>query len=54
MTRWENIKADPLKLQKHKENSKNHAKKKYDEDPLYKEYMRNKARIRKAMLKLEK
>lgn len=54
MTRWANIKADPVKLQKHNENSKNHAKKKYDEDPVYREYMKNKARVRKAMLKVEK
>ena len=54
MTRWANIKDDPVNLQKHNENSKNHATKKYDEDPVYREYMKNNARVRKAMLKVEK
>ena len=54
MTNWVDIKADPIKLQRHNESSKNYAKKKYEEDVVYKEYMRNKARIRKAMLREQK
>ena len=51
MTSWEKIKADPVKLQKHNENSKIYAKNKYDTDPEYKEKMQEKARQRKAMLR---
>ena len=51
MTSWEKIKADPVKLQKHNENSKIYAKNKYDTDPLYKEKMQEKARQRKTMLR---
>jgi|TARA_Y100000389_G_C17291284_1_gene428161 hypothetical protein len=51
MTSWVNIKTDPVKLQKHNENSKNYAKNKYKTDPVYKEKMQEKARQRKAMLK---
>lgn len=54
MTLWENIKADPIKLQKHNENSKKNAIKRYHEDPVYKEYMKNKAKLRKEKLKEEK
>ena len=51
MTSWEKIKADPVKLQKHNEKSKIYAKNKYDNNPEYKERMREKARQRKAMLR---
>lgn len=54
MTNWVDIKADPIKLQRHNESSKNYAKKKYEDDATYREYMRNKARIRKAMLREKK
>ena len=51
MASWTKIKADPIKLQKHNENSKNYAKNKYETNPEYREYMREKARQRKAMLR---
>lgn len=54
MTSWTKIKTDPIKLQKHNENSKNYAKNKYNNDPEYREYMRQKARQRKAMLRESK
>ena len=51
MTSWEKIKSDPVKLQKHNENSKTYAKNKYENDPEYKEKMQEKARQRKGMLR---
>jgi len=54
MTNWVDIKADPIKLMRHNESSKNYAKKRYEDDNLYKEYMRNKARMRKTMLREQK
>ena len=54
MTTWRTIKEDPELLDKHKEYMRNYLKKKYDTDPAYREYMQEKARKRKAMLREQK
>jgi hypothetical protein len=54
MSKWETIKADPDRLKKHKESSKNYAKNRYNTDSEYREKMKKKARERKAMLKERK
>lgn len=54
MPDWCKIKDDPVKRAEHNEKCKNAMKKKYDTDPAYREYMREKARKRKAMLREQK
>ena len=54
MTDWNKIKDDPVKRAEHNERCKQLMKKKYDTDPAYREYMQDKARKRKAMLREQK
>jgi len=54
MPDWSEIKDDPVKRAEHNERTRIIHKKKYDTDPVYREYMREKARKRKAMLKEQK
>lgn len=48
---WEKMKNDPARMEKHKDYMKDYNKKKYDTNPEYREYMREKARKRRAMLR---
>lgn len=54
MVSYEVLKQNPEKLQQHREYMKGYLKNKYDNDPVYKEYMREKARARKKMLREQK
>jgi len=54
MPDWSAIKDDPVKRAEHNERTRIIHKKKYDTDPVYREYMREKARKRKAMLREQK
>lgn len=54
MTSWEKIKSNPELKEKNNEYMRNYLKNKYNCDPGYQSYMRNKARIRKAMLREKK
>jgi hypothetical protein len=51
MPDWSAIKDDPVKKAEHNERTKKYNKNKYDTNPEYREYMREKARKRKAMLR---
>lgn len=54
MPTWKDIKDDPVKRAEHNERTKVYNKKRYDTDPVYREYMKEKARKRKAMLREQK
>ncbi len=54
MGNWSVIKDDPVLRQEHNEKCRIIMKNKYDTDPEYREYMREKARRRKAMLREQK
>ena len=54
MGNWSVIKDDPVLRQEHNEKCRIIMKNKYDTDPVYREYMREKARKRKAMLREQK
>ena len=54
MPNWSVIKNDPELKQQHNERCRILMKSKYDNDPVYREYMREKARKRKAMLREQK
>ena len=51
---WDVIKNNPELLKQHNEKCRIIMKTKYDTDPVYREYMRDKARKRKAMLREQK
>ena len=54
MPDWSKVKEDPEKVAQHNERTRIFNKNKYDTDPVYREYMREKARNRKAMLREQK
>ena len=54
MPTWSVIKDDPVKRAEHNERNKIAGKNKYNTDPVYREYMRDKARKRKVMLREQK
>ena len=54
MPNWSVVKDDPELKKQHNERCRILMKTKYDTDPVYREYMREKARKRKAMLKEQK
>ena len=54
MPDWSKVKDDPVKLAEHNERTRIYNKKKYDTDPEYREYMREKARRRKSILRERK
>ena len=54
MPTWKDIKDDPAKRAEHNERTRVYNKNRYDTDPVYREYMREKARKRKAMLREQK
>tara|TARA_R110001599_G_scaffold341361_1_gene562360 strand:- start:44 stop:211 length:168 start_codon:yes stop_codon:yes gene_type:complete len=54
MTSWQTIKENPELKAKHYNYMKEYNKNKYDTDPVYREYMKDKARKRKAMLREQK
>lgn len=54
MGNWSVIKDDPELKKQHNERCRILMKTKYDTDPAYREYMREKARKRKAMLREQK
>jgi len=54
MTSWEKIKADPVLKEKNNNYMRSYLKNKYDCDEGYKTYMKEKARVRKAMLREQK
>ena len=54
MTSWEKIKADPVLREKNNNYMRSYLKNKYDCDAGYKAYMKEKARVRKAMLREQK
>ena len=51
MTDYNKIKSNPELKEKYNNHMKDYLKNKYQTDPDYREYMRQKARKRKAMLK---
>jgi len=54
MPDWSKIKDDPEKVAEHNERTRIFNKNKYNTDPVYREYMQDKARKRKAMLREQK
>jgi len=54
MPDWCKVKDDPVKVAEHNERTRIYNKNKYDTNPEYREYMRAKARNRKAMLREKK
>lgn len=54
MPDWSKVKDDPVKVSEHNERTRLYNKNKYDTNPEYREYMREKARKRKAMLREQK
>tara|TARA_R100001198_G_C5223265_1_gene204724 strand:+ start:1494 stop:1667 length:174 start_codon:yes stop_codon:yes gene_type:complete len=54
MPDWSKVKDDPEKVAEHNERTRIFNKNKYNTDPVYREYMRDKARKRKAMLREQK
>ena len=54
MPDWSKVKDDPVKVAEHNERTRLHNKNKYESNPEYREYMREKARKRKAMLREQK
>lgn len=54
MPDWSKIKDDPEKVAEHNERTRIFNKNKYNTNPAYREYMQDKARKRKAMLREQK
>lgn len=54
MVSYQYLKEHPDKLQQHRDYMRSYLKNKYDNDPVYKEYMQQKARARKQMLREQK
>ena len=51
MPTWEKVKYNPELKEKNKDYMRTYLKNKYSTDPLYREKMKEKARMRKAMLR---
>jgi len=54
MPDWSKVKGDPVKVAEHNERTRLYNKNKYDTNSEYREYMRDKARKRKAMIREQK
>ena len=48
------VKDELIRIEEHKEHMRNYCKNKYDTNSEYREYMRDKARKRKAMIREQK
>ena len=51
MPTWEKVKYNPELKEKNKDYMRTYLKNKYNTDPVYREKMKEKARMRKAMLR---